>query len=436
MVRSEFFIVGKNAFFDKLFILSIFCHYVLSFLLPQPNQFILRIAPLVIGVVIYLFIFLLIRIKIKKMEIIPLILITCFSFIASLYLIWEKGFPGILSMENFFFLSLPLLFIAAGHLNTEQGLRFTYNFFMYYICFQLFVLLGQAMKMLTGIGFNTPAEYSESVEQADYSNMLSGTFLNSNDLACLVVMIAVFFLLLKKHYNFRIGFGLIVISIILILTVSRVSILLYVVSLFVFWFASNRVRLSKMLSMLLIYLPLLILILSLTYILIENYSDSFDALYRIKMRIDTIFMVLENGISADNSMSLRFTSYINFINNLTNLGYGTIKLRDYGIFVSHLGPNFDVLALNPHSFIVEIGYWMGWLGLFLFTMFMLSLLVNNITMLNLFVFIVFVFASMISSSVINNFLLFYCFFCCSLISKIKSRSGRRLLDNHHHVQEC
>ena len=48
------------------------------------------------------------------------------------------------------------------------------------------------MKMLTGIGFNTPADYTTGIDQADYENMLSGTFLNSNDLASLAAMISVF----------------------------------------------------------------------------------------------------------------------------------------------------------------------------------------------------------------------------------------------------
>lgn len=402
-----------NILISKFFLLCFFCFYVLSFIIPQPSMFIIRISPLVVGVVVYIAYFLFINTKLKKDELVPLIFLTYFCLLASIYLIWDKGVLSILSMENFFFLSLPLFFIVAGRLNNEEGLNFTYKFFLYFIYFQLFVIIGQSMKMLTGIGFNTPAEYTAGIDQADYENMLSGTFLNSNDLASLVAMIAVFFLLLKHYRGYKVGLGLIAVFVILILTASRMSILLFAMSIIVFWFCNKKVKKKKVLLL----LPVVILILASIYNLIDNYSNSFEALNRVKQRVDTIFIILNNGISSDNSMSIRFESYLNFIDNLDSLGYGTMKFRDYGIFVNHLGAKFSLLAVNPHSFIVEIGYWMGWLGLSLFLMFMISLFIKKCTMLNFFVFVSFILITMISSSVISNFLLFFCFFCCALIYK-------------------
>lgn len=376
-------------------------------------MFIIRISPLVIGVIVYIAYFLFINTKLKKNELAPLIFLTYFSLLASIYLIWDKGFLSILSMENFFFLSLPLFFIVAGRLNNEEGLNFTYKFFLYFIYFQLFVIIGQSIKMLTGIGFNTPADYTTGIDQADYENMLSGTFLNSNDLASLVAMIAVFFLLLKHYRGYKVGLGLIAVFVILILTASRMSILLFAMSIIVFWFCNKKIKKKKILLL----LPVAIFGLASIYNLIDSYSNSFEALNRVKQRVDTIFIVLNNGISSDNSMSIRFESYLNFISNLDRLGYGTMKFRDYGIFVNHLGEKFSLLAVNPHSFIVEIGYWMGWLGLSLFLMFMISLFVKKCTVLNFFVFVSFILITMISSSVITNFLLFFCFFSCALIYK-------------------
>ena len=410
MLRRDFFLIGKNAEFDKFFVFSIFGYYFFSFLLPQPNQFIFRVLPLIIGFSIYIAHFLFIRMRFKYSVFIALTFLSCFSLLASSYLFLQFGFAGMLSMENLFFLSLPLFFIVASRLNSEQGWRFTYKFFLYFLSFQLFVMLGQAMKMLTGIGFSTPAEFSTEVDQAAYSIMLSGTFMNANDLASLAVMIAVLFLLLKHYRSCQIGLGLGIIFVILLLTVSRMSIFLYACSLLFFWLCGNRLRLSKVLSMLVLYLPLIIVMLVVLYNLIDSYSGSIEGVGRIKQRLDTIFMILDGGIAADNSMSVRYESYLNFINNLPSLGYGSVQFRDYGVFVHHLGPRFDLLAINPHSFIVEIGYWLGWFGLFLFGFFFLFSFYINKRVLFLFPQLIFILVSMISSSVINNFLLFFCFF--------------------------
>lgn len=414
-----------NVLISKFFLLCFFCFYVLNFIIPQPGMFIIRISPLVVGVIVYIAYFLFVNTKLKKDELVPLIFLIYFSLLASIYLIWDKGFLGILSMENFFFLSLPLFFIVAGRLNNQEGLNFTYRFFLYFIYFQLFVIIGQSMKMLTGIGFNTPAEYTTGIDQADYENMLSGTFLNSNDLASLVAMIAVFFLLLKHYHGYKVGFGLIAVFVILILTASRMSILLFTMNVIIFWFCNKKTKKNKILLL----LPVVILALVSIYNLIDSYSNSFEALNRVKQRVDTIFIVLNNGISSDNSMSIRFESYLNFIDNLDSLGYGTMKFRDYSIFVNHLGAKFSLLAVNPHSFIVEIGYWMGWLGLSLFLVFMISLFIKKFTVLNFFVFVSFILITMISSSVITNFLLFFCFFCCALIYKENLNPGRTEVNN-------
>lgn len=433
MVRINKLKTGANAQLEKLFMLAFFIFYVLNFIFPQPNQFVIRIAPLVFGVAVYISLFLLIDSKIKKKDLASLMMLTLFSLLASCYIILEKGITGALSMENLFFLSLPLFYITASRLNSEKNEVFVYKFFLYFIVFQFFIILGQGMKMLTGVGFSTPAEYSTVSDQADYTNMLSGTFLNSNDLACLVVMIAAYFLLLKHYRGYRVGTGLVLIGLILIFTASRMSILLFTIIIFIFWFSNNRFNLSNVIAKLFLSLPAFIVISMLTYTLISNIGDSIDAVNRVKNRIDTIFTIIENGISSDNSMSVRFESYLNFANNLMDLGYGTVKLRNYGVFVDHLGYKFSLLAVNPHSFIVEIGYWMGWPGLLLFISFLFFLFLNKFSMLNFCVFMMFIMASMISSSAINNFFLFFSFFCCALITPTEKKNNISISDKSSYV---
>lgn len=435
LVRFNILKVGMNSQLEKLFLLTFFIYYVLSFLFPQPNQFIMRITPLVLGVAAYIFLFLLVDPKIKKKDLTSLAMLTLFSLLASSYIILEKGITGALSMENLFFLSLPLFYITASRLSSEKDEVFVYKLFLYFIGFQFFVLLGQGMKMLTGVGFNTPAEYSAVSDQVDYANMLSGTFLNSNDLACLVMMIGVYFLLLKHYRGYRVGIGLGLICLILILTASRMSIFLFALSIFIFGLTKNRFSISNVLSIIFVSLPLLIITSMLFYGLISSFSDSIEAISRVKNRIDTIFTIFENGISSDNSMSVRFESYLNFTNNLMNLGYGTAKLRDYGIFVEHLGYKFSLLAVNPHSFIVEIGYWMGWPGLILFISFLFFLFMNKLSVFNFFVFMIFLLASMISSSAINNFFLFFSFFCCALMAGEETKKDISFSDKLSHVSK-
>ncbi|MGU5725789.1 O-antigen ligase family protein [Aeromonas caviae] len=409
MHSGNVFLVGKNAGFERFLMWAIFGYYFFSFLLPQASQFFLRILPLVIGFAIYVIHLFYIKIKLSYATVIALFFISLFSLLASSYLFTQFGFAGMFSMENLFFLSLPIFFIVASRLASDQGLQFIYRFFLLFLSFQLFVMLGQAMKMLTGIGFSTPAEYSPDIDQAAYRIMLSGTFMNANDLASLAVMIAAFFLLLNYYHGYRVGVGLAIVSVILLLTVSRMSIFLYASSLLFVWLCKNRLRLSKILSLLMCYLPLTILLFLILYSFIDSHSGSIEVFGRIKQRLDTILLVLDGGIAADNSISVRYESYLNFVNNLTQLGYGTAKLRDYGEFVSHLGSNFDLLAVNPHSFIVEIGYWLGWPGLILFGIFLLSAFFVTKKLFFVFPLAIFIMVSMISSSVFNNFLLFFSF---------------------------
>ncbi|MEJ1936107.1 hypothetical protein WDZ92_38425, partial [Nostoc sp. NIES-2111] len=89
-------------------------------------------------------------------------------------------------------------------------------------------------------------------------------------------------------------------------------------------------------------------------------NETIDAsLYKAK----SLATIAEVGLEADSSTSSRSESYYNFADKLTSLGTGSVRILQYGEFTRDALFQDEALYVNPHSMVVEIGYWMGWPGL-------------------------------------------------------------------------
>lgn len=396
---------------DKFIILSVVWHYVFNFVLI--GRFPINITPILVGVLGYPVFIYLKGVSIEKGLIISWISLTLLSALALMYLFMEKGASSLLSMEFMFFIYLPLLYLATARLTSHGYLYVIVNALLAFVWWQLFVVVGQVSMRLSGIGFHLPSYYYEDLSD-NYSSMLSGTFLNANDLAAVCGMLFVFFSLIRAYMPRAAKIGMSVCLILAVLTLSRLVFVFMIISMVVFFL--RRSVLKGAILALLVGLGL-----SASFHYAQEYLAHLDFISRIVGRVESLWFILDNGILEDNSMFLRVSSYIHFLANLDSLGLGSMHFRDYSSFVNSLGSKYELMSVNPHSFIVEIGYWLGWSGLFLLISFMVGLKPKNLFGY-LYVLLAFILLSMVSSSVVNNFMFFVSLFSALAVtvSKVKS----------------
>lgn len=274
--------------------------------------------------------------------------------------------------------------------------RFVCRLVVSFLCLQLVICIGQMSYYLYGIGFYVPEVYESYF-------FISGTFANPNDLAAIVVLISFIFTKVEERLS-KTGSTLVWCSIFILLIITGSRSALVVTTSF---FLINR---GFNLKKLILYLALFFCIFFFYEFLITNASDG--ALGRVAARIDSIVSIANQGVSSDGSMSIRSDSYLYFITQLPTLGFGSGELNNY--FIYSIDAQFDknLMFQNPHSLIVEIGYWLGWPGLISFFSALFYIIIRySESKFNL---LVIVFISMfISSSVLGN-LAYFCFLFISL----------------------
>ena len=403
---------------DKTLFAAIVLYYLFSFLFI--NVFPINIVPLLVGVGFYLIHCALSNVRIGRLHLPSWLALTALSWLALLYLVVGLGLGVLLSMEFFFFFSLPLLYLAVLRLSGTGYLNYVERGCLAFLSLQLFVAAGQMLRHTTGYGFQLPAYYYENASEA-YSTMITGTYLNANDLAATCGSIFVFSLLAKSGSAHVRKYTILLCFFLAILTASR-----FVLVFMVFSLAIHLLRVSVLrgiVSLIGLFSTLLVLLYFSQY-----FFSELEHVSRLFERINTIGLVFTQGISADNSMSVRLTSYLHFLSNIGGLGLGSVQLRDYTQFVSLPSERFTLFAINPHSFIVEVGYWLGWPGLTLLSLFMISVKTNH-SWAFCYTLVAFAGLSMVSSSVINNFMFFLAFF--STISVIYTPVFNRINNEHH-----
>lgn len=252
------------------------------------------------------------------------------------------------------FMLVPAMWAAFSKLAVKPNLhRSLMRLLLFYIAIELVIVFLQITYFLFGIGI-PPSEI--------YESMISGSQFNSNNLAAIVVLLSIFFN--ASSYDLpgreRILFNLMAV-IILLITFSRLALLLY--------FADRIRALTMRQTGLALALSVILLVGGVTVSSIEYTGNEIidTGLYKAK----SLVTIAQIGLLADSSTSSRSESYLNFIEQIGHLGTGTRKILDYSTFTS--SANFDDKALyvNPHSMVVEFGYWMGWSGLLALVLFIL-----------------------------------------------------------------
>ncbi|WP_222908756.1 O-antigen ligase family protein [Pseudomonas sp. DNDY-54] len=299
---------------------------------------------------------------------------------------------------------LPLLVLTSIKINTSLCRRELFGFYklsaFFFLIVQLAICAGQLLTYRYGFGFPVSEFYVDS-------NLITGTYNNPNDLAAVVLVVSLVYVVIEAgdRVSHSSLFWIMFFSLIL-LTASRASL---VVGVFIFLFRgglNNR---------LIIYFFLLVgAAVGVVFFMDGNVVGSGPILRSIT-KLSSISSILTEGISSDNSMSLRIVSYLHFVTKLPVLGLGSMELNDYYAYSS--GASFDksLMFQNPHSLVVEVGYWLGWLGLFLLFLFLFCLFIF-VGKRRWFFFSIFVVASSIPSSVLGDFI-FFAFFILAAVGE-------------------
>ncbi len=316
-----------------------------------------------------------------------------YTILAATYYI-NKPFEGnYFSGHSLVIITLPIIILTLIRLRFYckdfNYQKFTYKVILFFLMAELFICLGQISTFMTGVGLPINEEYRNYF-------MITGTFTNSNDLAAILLVIAFIFSGIEREFSTKAKFIVWLLIILLLLISGSRSAMLLTGVLFIY---TRGFKLKDNF----IYLFLLFIFFILYSFLFSEIEN--EVFSRFALRFQSLIDILTGGVS-DYSMSVRIDSYMHFLSQLSSLGSGSGEVNNYYEYA--VGANFNeqnLMFQNPHSLIVEIGYWLGWLGLLYFTI-LISYLLRYTNRKFLFV-LIFLISSMISSSVLESVLYFY-----------------------------
>lgn len=279
--------------------------------------------------------------------------------------------------------------------NGEQFNELIYRYISLFLIAQLVICLGQIMTYTFGFGLPVSAEY-ESLY------VITGTYSNPNDLATIILLIAFCFSRFENTIkNNKKNITWLIIFLLLLITGSRAALF---VTLIIFML-TRKINVMSVLATIMISVVGIFVI---DFIMASNNSS--DIISRVALRLESFNDIYENGLSSDGSMSIRMESYLHFLNNLHNLGLGSGEINNYYKYATNATFQGWLLFQNPHSLIVELGYWLGWIGLLGFFI-PFGLLVYQYQRSFLFLFVALISMS-ISSSVLGSFIYFLFLILC------------------------
>jgi len=401
----------SGSLIDKCYAFSLFLFSFFVYIFPRDSHFLLRIIPLVLGLLLYSLFFLRACNKLKKRDAFIVFMMGLLVLWILLRVFFQVGLAGLASLEVFYFLSWPFMFVSLYRLIARQDFLFLNIFLVFFLVFEALIVLGQLSNSLFGVGFHRLSDYSDMSygERLRYSNMLSGTFFNSNDLASSVILVVCYFYVVKDKCSRFFSVAMILAFFLLVAAISRSMLLMFFVVFFYFYMRDSLVR-----SIVFVFLIFWVLF---GFYLLGSYFEDYEAVRRVISRVDSILLVIENGLLSDYSLWLRLNSYLFFFENFWDVGFGTGEYKDYSFFFRGLSSDFLIFAESPHSFFIEVCYWLGYPGFLLVIVLFVSLGMRKACLDSLFVFFVFFVVGFVSSSIIGRFLLIYCFFACILAIK-------------------
>lgn len=320
---------------------------------------------------------------------------------SSLYYIANPFLGLILTEYSITIITLLFILIAFIRLKDNMGINeyinFNYKLILFFCIGQIIVCLGQISTYSFGIGFPVNKEYSYAI---------SGTYFNPNNLSAIILIISYIYAAIENLLPKKNPLIWILIIFLLVITASRSAILVVTI----IFLLSRGLSLKGLLFSSFIFT----IIYFLFFVFLVDANN--DVILRFSGRFSSLVDTLEN-VSGDESSSLRLDSYLHFLKNLNNLGFGSGELGNY--FKYSGGANFStgLLFRNPHSLIVEIGYWLGLPGLITFLIGIAYLF--RFSEHKGLLFIVLITSSLIPSTVLNSPAYFLFMIQCFFIPSVK-----------------
>lgn len=271
-----------------------------------------------------------------------------------LYSLMDQGSLNVRLQFLATFVLMPVLWVAFSELSAHPGSRRSLGrLLLVYVATELAIMLLQLAFFLTGIGI-PPGDL--------YDWMVPGSQFNVNNLAAIIVLLSIFYNATSQQAprHERLLFNLMAVAILLI-TFSRLAVLLYL---------ADRLRSLSRRQMGRVLAAVVVLAFGAFAVTKIEYTgnEMIDvSLYKAK----SLATIAEVGFEADSSTSSRSESYLNFIDQLGRLGIGSASILNYATFTAGADFAAAVVYINPHSMVVEFGYWMGWPGLLALGAFML-----------------------------------------------------------------
>lgn len=283
-----------------------------------------------------------------------------FALLGLLYSLVSGGDWAIKVQFAFTFLLLPLLWSCISLAKYSAILHKSVVKTIYlYLITEFILTLAQLSYTLIGVGL---------VPNSKYVGMITGSQFNGNNLATIITLLAIYLqgqktMLSKKEWIIL----QVIVFVCLILTFSRLALIIYTISLVFHKGVPTVAQIVKLGTGVLLFFTAVLSIDSVGISSIDN------LLYKAK----SILQIFTIGLETDSSTMGRSESYFNFITQLPNLGLGSVEILNYSKFTSNANFSDGTLYINPHSLLIELGYWLGFLGLFFFINLLVFLYFRN-----------------------------------------------------------
>lgn len=273
-------------------------------------------------------------------------------FVLSL-IVYFYGGRGDLPPRPLFVYSFLLvcLFFVGANLNRSEILRErAFDVVRFSLCFEVFIVFAQFSYLEWGVGLAPRAE------NAEWSGSLTGSYGNPNNVSVIIVLTVLFLIVVKKIRFDIFGFGVLLASggAVLIL-LSRTALIGYL-TVFFYFFLKESYLVNFKLSGKFLRVFVLAIICGVLAVGVNLEGFESNVIARSVAKFSTI-----NALVEDQSTEFRVLSSVRLVENIGRLGFGTMSDLNYGkFFASYDSP---LAKMNPHSFIVEISFLFGYVGL-------------------------------------------------------------------------
>ncbi|WP_447741408.1 O-antigen ligase family protein [Variovorax boronicumulans] len=199
-----------------------------------------------------------------------------------------------------------------------------------------------------------------AVEDYEEFSFVSGSFANANDFSVFVAAscMALYSCWTLEGKNIRgyVFLGLSAMGVFVSLSRTVFLFMLIFIALALLQSGKIAIRAPKKKSNIFLLGVISLICLAFIFIISSDFLVGTSVFERSIARIGQV-----GEITSDDSSAARSVVYIRFLENFFNLGWGTFADLNYSVFFEP--GDFYLMAINPHSFLVEMSFLYGWLGL-------------------------------------------------------------------------